>query len=1439
MDLRSLDQALVVTNKTFVLTEGLVPGLPVRDLLITYNRGQPMVVTDARKHATREAVKLQGRIAFLNVPAADVDATFRVDAAGKPQMFFRIQLIGQSRVPDAWKFSTSFPSLPAFQLDPTGTPLDEMQLSRAAFTLATAAGTDETNGAPLVPGLNFSARLRPSGLLALFDSLLGGNNEVLLHGTILLPGPTSVTAPLPKFRHPWQTAWPVPGIQLRASLEIDATIGRLRLHETSLRVYCPPSKEWMKENPTYRPTTAITGALEIPSAGIRADASAIVTRGGTDVLLDALFDGVRLDRLEALADLANGSDLFQQLPDEVKSAGAALGGIELQSIAVALSGAFSGAGVQMVYVQVGMPAVRWRVIPDALELSAPQALFLVTQPFSAGRKVGVILSGTMDIGGALFDVSTEAPGFLTHITMLNDVQLPLARLFRTHLPELPAPPDLSINDMQVIAQPGREYSFTARMADEPGWQLDFGGTTFTIENVEVQITKKSGRGAEGVFAGTLEFDDALVLDVRYETPGDFFVRADLPAFRLSQLIAKFDQIGIPVPSGFDFALTQSYVLIGREEGSLTFQIATIVPNVGLLAFTAQREQGWGVAALFDVTDGTFSDIPGLGPLSAFEDFVGLERFLVLYSTLNDPEFAEVSAFAAPPLQGRAVRRPPKIDTSMRGFSVFAQLSTAKSDGFRTLASILGVPIDATVTVAITVSTPNPTRNSRLFLTVDGRDIAGIRIDGSLGILLQSPSVGVFFTGRARASIQGQDVLFHLTAYVLPNGVLIAGSMQGTIRFGPIQLSNLALIIGSSFEAIPSFGVAATIDVADFESSVAVFFDSVEPSRSLLAGAIDGASLLDVAEILAGQGNVPDGLSDVLDSIALRGLKAFTIPAETARALDERDLPAIAAAFRPHGVNLPATSDRILLVVNTAGSVWHITDMTTMNHYRLDRKANGIEVTLQAQFYAAPQNTFIGALEFPQGFHVFAEIQFLLLRSEIRVAIDPNRGIAAAVIVDPIVIVDRNFFSLDGTHGTAGPLFSVATYSQPNPDPRLSGPHVLVAARMTLLSLIEQSTYIAVDASGFTAEMTRQVTPGLHAVLQARVRDFDDVSISGKLTVGIDESIDLGPLGSIPIDVELRAGLSVWLENGHPKASLDGRFEFAGVGFSIPSFEIPYADDILEHITDYFRDHILNALLDYLGPDEWIGWIKDGIIVGIVGLEAIGRVLFTVFKLSAGNAARFLRAAGGTVAAVAGVLKAVASLDPEGIAAALVEVGESMLDIADALRQNFELMPEQIAEILDSVGAGVEDIVAALGDLDASRIAGILKNLQYAPADIARAFLNVLHLSGQLTAAALKAAGYGADVLGPVLKDVFGMGAEAVASALNALGLPGDEIAGVLKNAFGWSVDQATRYFKDVLGYGADAIESALGAAGYAADAVSDALGDAFDWAEDNLNPSEW
>src|SRR5690606_21616605 len=140
------------------------------------------------------------------------------------------------------------------------------------------------------------------------------------------------------------------------------------------------------------------------------------------------------------------------------------------------------------------------------------------------------------------------------------------------------------------------------------------------------------------------------------------------------------------------------------------------------------------------------------------------------------------------------------------------------------------------------------------------------------------------------------------------------------------LSNVGLVVGMSWEAIPSVGITASIAVERFHSSIAIFFDSADPSRSMLAGAVSGLTLADVLETFAGD-VAPSEVDAILSRIGLVGTGEFTLDPDVARALDERDFDDIVAAFAAQGVRIPTAASHVVLAEGRKGEHWFLTDMT--------------------------------------------------------------------------------------------------------------------------------------------------------------------------------------------------------------------------------------------------------------------------------------------------------------------------------------------------------------------------------------------------------------------------------------------------------------------------------------------------------------------------------
>jgi hypothetical protein len=1295
MSTNALDQYLPIENDSLILEGDSLPGNALDRLLTAYNGGLPLTIDQAKKQSADSAVTVTGVAEFMEVPSLPVTAKFTQDGTGVVTATLRFELIGDTRGPNPWIFSKSFTDLPLFMdytksvTTPSLNQLDALSLTNSAYVLTTHEGRDDVTGAPLSAGLNFVGRLRPTGLLGLFSALMEGDKEVLIYGPIIMPLPAQTTPPLLDTRFPWQMEDDVPGIKLQADLGIELSISSLKLRDTTLRIYSPVSKKWQSDNPTYQATTAVTSTLDIPSASISVGLTALLIPGTSQVTLAGEFEGVTVKNLAQLTDLSNGSDLGNDLPPEIKSKLEVLENLALQEVGIAFSKGLSPSSIDYVYIAVGLPGVEWPIFTD-ITVKNVITYFFVNSPFNQGRSLSAIIGGQFDMSGALFKVSAEVPSFTVRADLLGDTTLPLKQLFTDQLPSLPPPPDLSVDALQLIIAPGTQYSFFARMAEDPSWVLDVGPTPMAISNVELDLSKQASGSAKGTFTGEIEFGDDLYLDMRYDTPGDFYIRAEFADVKLSQLIARLNEIGIELPQTFDLKFEETWVVIEKQGSGLAFTAATSVNDVGLVAFTAKKMPQWGFATGVDLNVPNLMAIPGLEALAPFQSFVGLDQLMLVVSSLEDPgfEFPSMANFNAPPLGNKNISLPPQASGLAQGMNIYARLNSTSSQAFQALASYLNVRLDGTVGVTLAVSLPNPATNSKLFISADQEIQKGTTLKGKVGGLLTGSQVGLFLTGTVKTTIQNQPVEFDVTALALSNGVLISGTMKGgPVHFDmipaqlrgsdslPVQLSNVALVIGISFQGIPSFGIAATIDAVRFNSSIALFIDTVNPAQSMFAGAVSNLTLADVAKTFAGQKDLPAPLGNVFAQVGLKGLKAFQMPAAIATALDNRDLVAIANAFQQYGgTQIPANSNSILLAINTPGSVWHLTDLTptSMRHYGLSKQGDQVTVELQAQIYCVPQDTFIGSLQYRQGFEIEADITFLALHARIKAIIRVRQGIMADVDVAPMIIYNRDFFAITDASGGAGPRLSIASFDQPNhPDPNLRGPHFLLTGKLRLLGVDVSSTYISVTESGLVFQLKQQLTPLLYTEIKGSFTSLNNLSAGGAANVGIDRQLDLGQLGQVRVQTVVNGSLTLGYNGSSAFAKYKGGFDFQGLHGEVPETTLDVNGPALATIADTLWAPVSNFIKMALkSADQWLKWVRDNVIPGIgQNAEQVGKVLKAAFPVS-----------------------------PDDIASKTQQfLGYGSTQVAQALK-GAGVSPDQVVQILQKMGCQAQEIVSIISNV---------------------------------------------------------------------------------------------------------------------------------------------
>lgn len=1274
---------LPLADGKVVITAASVPGTVLADFLTTCNGGQPVVIGGATRVAQANAVTVTGRTDFLQIPALATTATMTAGADGKSRtLTVRFALIGAVPGPNPWKFSRSFPSLPPLRYGDGQAAatdfLDALMLSDAAFVMTTAGtGQDPVTGAPLVAGLNFVARTRPNALLGLVGTLLAGDVTVPLYGPIILPKPAELTLPVPavpRYKFPWQSDRMMPGIHLQADLGIDDTLAgtSLRWHELRWRIYSPHAIAWAQANRTYWPRVAVTSRLDLPSADMSLDLTAMGPFSANRLTLFGLFEGVTLAKLASLADVAGGNDLFDRLPDEIRKAGDTLGGIALQAATLRLGKGFALQGVGLT---VGLPSLKATLLPG-FTIEKLFASFYIDTPFGAGRSVEVSVGGRIELSGTPLDVIVDLPDISAHAVLAEKATLPLGALFKSL--GLPAPPNVVVNTLDMNIGGDGSFSLSLLMADDPKWTLDLGPMPLTIGDVSLVLNRIGKTPVTAAFGGTLALGDALELEVLYQTPGEFTIRGDFPEVKLSQLMGVLTNKALALPQGFDLTFTDSSVVIENSANGLVFRLATTMDALGTVVFEARRlavgGKTWGFAAGLDLSAAKPSAVPGFNVLSVFEKVFGLDSFVLVVSSFDDPGFTlpSLAAFNAPAIATGSTKLASLASGVIAGVNIHARWTFDTSHEQSLLRKLLG--LDPTLDVTLQVGT-NPSKDSRLYVGLRTK-IGHMPFECQFGGQLGNGQVSLFLTGHLQATIRRRPVTFDVSMLFVANGAFLSGSMVGALDFDVVTLANLAVVIGLNWECIPSLGIAATLAVDRFQSSVAVFFDSADPSRSMVAGSVSNLTLKDVVDtfvnavpVAAAAGAVatvaddvlpsvldavwPGGTAtkavgtavdtitddilpqvlEVLEKIALTGTSAFIIDGGLAADLDNLRFDAVAAAFGKAGVKLPAISSQLLLIVNQPGSRWHLTDMTAMLHYGLVKESTGIRVTLDTQFYLVPQTTALGALRFEQGLFLNGGLKIFSFTAFAKILVKPTRGLSVEGTMSRIVVGNESLFAIESIDGKAGPRVSVSTFTQPEQsDPSLRAPHFLIDGQTCLLGL-RQGVLINVSKDGFQFVMKGGLPVPIPFTYEfdAQVLGPTDLSVGGGLHIGIG-NIDLGPLGKAKIATGVAGTLDLGVKGTTLWATVTASVQFGGETLSLPRMNLDVKAASLAGLPAQVQRDLTKLLQTLLAdPARWVKLVDDKLIEEV---PDVGKVLRETFHQTDEQVKKLVSTTGSAVAGAA-------------------------------------------------------------------------------------------------------------------------------------------------------------------------------------------------------------
>ncbi len=1146
MDFSTLQQSLALSGDTLTIGTNTLPA-PFADFLTRYYRaaGQELVISQATSSVdgARGVVTVTGRGNYLDAANLPVTASFSLDAGGAVLAVVAYDLADPQAPSGVWKLSTVLKTL---------TGLDKLILRAARIVVASGACTDTPSEVALPSaGSYFIGALVPGSLIGPLAATMDGSTTVTIHGPITLladdtdiPMPNLATDIAAPIRYPWKLTSPIPGVLLEGKLGVNFKLGSLTLRDTTLRLFVPLSSTWLLIDDIYQPQTAITGTFALPSADITVDATCDCSDDGL-VRVEGECSGLTIGNLAKLGDLLGG-DVSAALHSSLAGALKPLSSFGLLDVAFVIAAGTGGIDLAWASATVGTQGARWSIWKDVLTVSDIGLRLSAREPFGANRSVGVGVYGKLLVEDTPMTVtaSSDSQGFQLAASLDGDATLPLKRLMKTYAPSLTPPSDLTVNRLLLSYATGTSggLQFGGSLAQAPqAWTIPVGPVPLAVENVMFDLWVPASGNVGGAFRGDILFGKDAKLEFSYVLPGDFAIRATVPKLSLRQLMGQLSNQKVSLPAALDVTLLDSSVLITDSGGSLVFRLGTRVDGMGCFAFEARKLGGaWGFAAGFDLGAASASSVPGLSALAALEKLLHLQKFMLVASSFDDSgfQFPDLAQLQNPRIGSDKLSLPGAGGVTA-GLNVFAEWALDSSDKTQSLLrKLLG--LGGTLQAVIQVG-EDPAKNSRLGVAYDTK-IQGHPFDCMVGVQLTNGQPSFYLTGTLTVNIQGQPQTFAVTTLFVPGGALLSANMTGStpVDCKLFKLSNLGLLVGVDWAGLPSLGVTATIDVKEFESSIAVFFDSADPSRSLVAGSVSSLTLKDVVDTLAGK-VASSSVDAVLSTISIKGTDQFTI-ANVADALDGLDAARISAAFADAKVKIPAASSQLLVSTAQKGALWHLTDLTTLRHYQLKKSGDAIAVSLDPQFYFAPQQTAIGTIKFPQGFFLDAALSLAGFDVGAKIEVSANQGISVDAQMDKISLVDDKLFSIAAMQGGGGPRLSLSTFAQPsNPVAQFRQPHFYVNGALTLLG-IKEGIYASVSTQGVDLALTGELVPGVQFDVDARFGK-GGLGAAGSAKVGIG-TVDLGSLGKAKINTRLDVSVEVEIDSRPKSVSINTGATFA-------------------------------------------------------------------------------------------------------------------------------------------------------------------------------------------------------------------------------------------------------------------------------------------------------
>lgn len=366
----------------------------------------------------------------------------------------------------------------------------------------------------------------------------------------------------------------------------------------------------------------------------------------------------------------------------------------------------------------------------------------------------------------------------------------------------------------------------------------------------------------------------------------------------------------------------------------------------------------------------------------------------------------------------------------------------------------------------------------------------------------------------------------------------------------------------------------------------------------------------------------------------------------------------------------------------------------------------------------------------------------------------------------------------------GPILHISSHGEP---------YLHLDIRVSLFDIANYEVEADITNAGITFELGYDLAGVADFKLDCTLKDWTSFNAQEQFTLGLDEQV--GPIeiagincGSIHLQADLAANLSIGISSDSFWMMVSGGFDFEGLSLSLPPLQLSVSpaqlSQLPEMIVQQIKDNaseIFKDLFEDLG--RYAELVRNGIITGI---DDLGAVLKNVYNVAAEDAARIMQEMGRGVEEIAASLQTAYGYTADAAAATLNALGYGANEIGNVMFKVYGLAPDGVAAVLKGVGYGATAIAGAMVavyNLNALAIGPILNTLGYGISDIGSAVKDIFGDAGSI-ATALHEAGYAAEDVANFLKATGSFGEDTINDALNGVGYAADEVAKTMGDIFG-------------------------------------------------------